>query len=162
MFKVTIDKTSFTIQFKNQEVILDDVPWSGDLVKVGENLYHLLQDTRSYMVELHSAENRSIQLSINGVKTEALVQDKYDLLLEKLGMQQTNNSHHKEVRAPMPGMILEVMVEKGQKVSKGDKLLILEAMKMENVIKSEGNGTIVEVNIKKGMSVEKNQVLVQF
>jgi len=83
-------------------------------------------------------------------------------LLEQLGMQQSGDSNHREIRAPMPGMILDILVKEGQQVSKGDKLVILEAMKMENVIKSSGEGTVEMITIQKGMNVEKNQVLIQF
>ena len=162
MLKVTINDISFSVQIQNNQIVIDEKQWEGDVIKVGENLYHLIRDSKSYLIELLSVEKKSVHLKINGVTFEAKVQDKYDQLLEKLGMQQSNNSGSQDIRAPMPGMILDVLVEQGQTVSKGDKLLILEAMKMENVIKSEGDGLIRGVPVEKGMSVEKNQVLIQF
>jgi biotin carboxyl carrier protein len=67
----------------------------------------------------------------------------------------------KDVRAPMPGLVLEVSVEVGQKVSEGDRLLILEAMKMENSISIQTEAVIKKVLVKKGQPVEKNQVLIE-
>ena len=162
MLKVTTNELSFFIKLENDQLVIDENLWNGDLLKVGENLYHLIKDSRSYLVELLAAEKKSVQLKINGTIFEVAIQDRHDQLLEKLGMQQTKDSGSKDVRAPMPGMILEVLVEKGQTVAKGDKLLILEAMKMENIIKSDGDGVIQEVPVEKGMNVEKNQVLIQF
>jgi biotin carboxyl carrier protein len=162
MLKVTINDTTYSLEIKNNESFINEEPWHGDLVKIRENLYHLIKDSKSYTIEVVAAETKQLQLKINGVNTVAVVQDKYDLLLEQLGMQQLNDTRTREVRAPMPGMILDVLVKQGQVVTKGEKLLILEAMKMENVIKSAGEGTIEAVNVKKGMSVEKNQVLIQF
>ena len=162
MLKVSVNDLSFFIKLENDQIAIDEKLWDGDLLKVGENLYHLIKDSKSYLVELIAAEKKSVQLKINGALFEVLIQDRHDQLLEKLGMQQTNDSGNKDVRAPMPGMILEVLVEKGQTVAKGDKLLILEAMKMENIIKSEGEGVVQEVPVEKGMNVEKNQVLIQF
>jgi biotin carboxyl carrier protein len=62
----------------------------------------------------------------------------------------------------MPGLILSVAVAEGQEVKKGDPLLILEAMKMENVIKAPADATVKVIKVRKGDSVDKNQVLVLF
>jgi biotin carboxyl carrier protein len=62
----------------------------------------------------------------------------------------------------MPGMVLNVLVNEGQTVKKGDALLVLEAMKMENILKSPAEGTIKKITAVKGTAVEKNQILIQF
>jgi biotin carboxyl carrier protein len=62
----------------------------------------------------------------------------------------------------MPGMVLSVSVAEGQQVQKGDPLLVLEAMKMENVIKSPGEGTVKSIAVKAGAAVEKNALLIRF
>ena len=67
-----------------------------------------------------------------------------------------------EVKAPMPGMVLNILVQEGAEVKKGDALLVLEAMKMENIIKSPCDGTVKRVAATKGTAVEKNQLLIQF
>ena len=66
-----------------------------------------------------------------------------------------------DVKAPMPGLVLGVSVEIGQEVQKGDGLLILEAMKMENVIKSVGEGIVKAIHIEQGKAVEKGQLLIE-
>jgi len=68
----------------------------------------------------------------------------------------------KEIKAPMPGLILDIKVAPGDVVKKGDVLVILEAMKMENSIKSPGDGMVKIVRVGLKQSVEKNQVLIQF
>jgi biotin carboxyl carrier protein len=68
----------------------------------------------------------------------------------------------KEVKAPMPGLVLDIRVVPGQMVQKGDVLLILEAMKMENAIKSATDGVVKQVKAIKGQSVEKNQLMIVF
>lgn len=90
------------------------------------------------------------------------LKDQTDALLEKLGMTDLQNIVIKDIKAPMPGLILDIMVEVGQEVKKGDGLMILEAMKMENVLKSTGDGTISAIEVTKGQSVEKNNVLIKF
>ncbi|MBY0435500.1 MAG: acetyl-CoA carboxylase biotin carboxyl carrier protein subunit, partial [Cyclobacteriaceae bacterium] len=66
------------------------------------------------------------------------------------------------VKAPMPGLIIDLRVNAGDTVKTGDPLLVLEAMKMENIIKAPGDGTVKQVKIKKGDSVEKGQLLIEF
>jgi acetyl/propionyl-CoA carboxylase alpha subunit len=68
----------------------------------------------------------------------------------------------KTLKAPMPGLVLEVMVGPGTEVKKGDPLLVLEAMKMENVLKAPTDAVIKDVIVEISAAVEKNQVLVNF
>jgi biotin carboxyl carrier protein len=62
----------------------------------------------------------------------------------------------------MPGMVLKILVKEGDTVKKGDGLLVLEAMKMENNIKALGDGVVSKIPIKAGDKVEKNQVMISF
>ncbi|MFW6070718.1 MAG: biotin/lipoyl-containing protein [bacterium] len=64
------------------------------------------------------------------------------------------------IRSPMPGLILDVLVEKGDSVSKGQTVVILESMKMENELRAARDGQILRVHVEKGAGVEKNQDLV--
>ncbi|GJM27543.1 MAG: acetyl-CoA carboxylase biotin carboxyl carrier protein subunit [Cyclobacteriaceae bacterium] len=164
MLKVTISETSYQVVLTGGEISISGEKWDWDLEPVGDRTYHLIKDSKSYLIEVLETDQlqKSIQLRVNGITYQAQVQDRYDLLLEKLGMQALDTTDHKEVIAPMPGLILDILVKEGQAVAKGDKLLVLEAMKMENIIKSAGEGVISSIDIEKGMNVEKNQVLIQF
>ena len=62
----------------------------------------------------------------------------------------------------MPGLVLDIRVVEGDAVKKGDPILVLEAMKMENIIKSPTDGIVKKINVKKGVAVEKSQVLIHF
>ena len=77
-------------------------------------------------------------------------------------MNNNNASLVKDIKAPMPGLILDLKVKPGDEVKKGDVVLILEAMKMENIIKAPGDGLVKAVKVNLKQSVEKNQVLIQF
>lgn len=164
MFKINIGNASYSVNVAPDFVEVDGEPWNWNLVRIDEHLFHLIKDSKSYLIELVATlpEEKQVHLKINGILYQAQVQDKYDLLLEKLGMKPDDQINHLEVRAPMPGKILDILVSKGQPVAKGDNLLVLEAMKMENIIKSAGSGTVEVIFVKKGMNVEKNQVLIRF
>ncbi|MCE3258805.1 MAG: acetyl-CoA carboxylase biotin carboxyl carrier protein subunit, partial [Bacteroidetes bacterium] len=98
----------------------------------------------------------------NSVKFNLQLKDKYDELLHTLGLDNLATKKVSEIKAPMPGMVLNVLVGEGTAVKKGDALIILEAMKMENILKSPADGIVKKVIATKGNAVEKNQVLIQF
>lgn len=109
-----------------------------------------------------NAEEGKLSLRINGAVYEVEMKSDFDLLLEKLGMGRGQSAQAGSVKAPMPGMVLDVLVKPGDEVTKDAPLLILEAMKMENVIKSPRDGRISAVGVSKGTAVEKNALLVEF
>jgi biotin carboxyl carrier protein len=82
-------------------------------------------------------------------------------MLDEMGFSKAASKQIKEIKAPMPGLVLEVAVSEGQQVSEGDKILILVAMKMENSIMIYTDATIKRIAVKAGEAVEKGQVLVE-
>ena len=74
-------------------------------------------------------------------------------------MDNLNQKKMNEVKAPMPGLVLRVMVNEGDAIQKGDALIVLEAMKMENIIKATGEGVVKKIIVQTKQAVEKNQVL---
>ncbi len=164
MYKVKTSAKEFNVNFLDNKIILDDEEFQWDLSKLQENNYHVIKNDVSYNVEVASfnPEEKEIVFKINGRKYPVKVQDKLDLLLEKLGIDKASSTKLNDVKAPMPGLILSIEVSEGQEVKKGDPLLILEAMKMENVIKAPGDGTVKSIVASQGDSVEKNQVIIQF
>lgn len=135
-----------------------------DLVPLGSGRYHLLYEGRSYTAELISADYaaKSLQLKLNNRLVEIQAKDRFDLLLDKLGMSNTAIKKVNELKAPMPGLIVDIRVEPGQAVQKGDALLVLEAMKMENILKAPGDGIVGTIKVSLRDNVQKGQVLVQF
>ncbi|TDQ09822.1 acetyl-CoA carboxylase biotin carboxyl carrier protein subunit [Pedobacter metabolipauper] len=125
---------------------------------------HVIYNHKSYNIELVS-ENRDEKTSVikvNGNAYTIVIEDQYDLLLKQLGLDNIKSNKIKEIKAPMPGLVIGVLVSEGDEVNQGDNLLVLEAMKMENIIKSPTSGTIKKIGISKGDKVEKNELLIQF
>ena len=154
-------------QEPENEVILDkgDVFFQGKKIELdiwtkGKQGFHVLKNGKSYQVEVRNGENQNLEIGINGKFFPIRIKDSLQILLDNLGMSETKVSTIQQIKAPMPGMILKVMVDNGASVKAGEPLLILEAMKMENIIKASSAGFIQDILIKPGQKVEKGQSLV--
>lgn len=121
----------------------------------------LRSGTKLYSIDNISIEGQSVSFSLNGRFVETTVKDEQELLLEKLGFSTNAAGSAGILLAPMPGKILELMVAEGDDVEEGDPVIILEAMKMENELKSPASGTVVKVDIQANDNVEKNQSLLE-
>lgn len=152
------------VELNKGQLFVDGDLLDWDISRVSQHHYHLISQGKSYSLELVRADYKAKQLTIKVEDQlfELDVKDKMDLLLKKMGITAMTTSAMAEVKAPMPGLILEIIAEVGQEIKKGDQLMILEAMKMENVLKAQGEGTISSIEVAKGDSVEKNQVLIKF
>ena len=134
-----------------------------DFVKESENIFHILKNNQSFRAEIIEANfsKKTFSLKINGNSYELKLEDEFDQLVNQLGLSAVSAQKVADVKAPMPGLVLEVAAEIGQEVKKGDPLLILEAMKMENVLKAVGDGVVKSIEVKKSAAVDKGQVLIE-
>jgi biotin carboxyl carrier protein len=134
-----------------------------DIIADGDAVFHILKNQKSYKAEIQSVDylTKTFTFKINGSIHTAKINDMYDRLIDQLGMKVGVTQKVGDIKAPMPGLVIEVAVEVGQTVSKGDKVLILEAMKMENVIKAAGDGIVKAIHTKNGQPVEKGQLLIE-
>ena len=169
MYNITINGKNTLkseLDFKNNKVsgTLNGKAVEADIINAGHQEYHVLLNNRSYNILLVKADyaEKKIIVKVNGKKYTLDVKDKYDELLHNLGLDNIASKKINDIKAPMPGMVLNILVGEGQEVKKGDSLLVLEAMKMENVLKSPTDGVIKKIVATKGNAVEKNQLLIQF
>ena len=169
MYQIFFDgdkKINVELNLKNNQISgkIDNVNFSAELQQTHKYEYFIRYQNQSFNILLLKAfpEEKKLVLKINGKRVEVSVKDKFDLLLEQLGMDKLSHKKIDSIKAPMPGLVLDVLVSEGQAVKKGDTLLILEAMKMENALKSPADGVIKKVAVSKGMAVEKNQLLIEF
>lgn len=154
--------TDYTFDISQKEVSINGIAVASDWVSIGAHKFHVLFNNQSFTIEQMGVdETGKVQtLMVNGRKYTVEVQDQYDALLKQLGMDKLVANKVNEVKAPMPGLVLRLLVEEGHAVKKGDPLLVLEAMKMENIIKSAGDGVVKSIKVQPRAVVDKNQVMV--
>lgn len=156
--------TTYAITMDKDTLQLDGMPFEWDIQAESAVRFHALRNHRSLRLELVRADwnTKTFEVKINGHIHQLTIKDRFDLLLEKLGMEGATAAKADDLKAPMPGQVLDVLVAPGQEVSEGDKLLVLEAMKMENVLKAGADGIIQAVQVEKGSNVQKNDVMITF
>jgi biotin carboxyl carrier protein len=135
-----------------------------EIIKKTDNELLISRDGKKHVARLLAidSEKKTITLKIDGNRFEVKLTDEYDVLLQSLGMDAASTKKVNELKAPMPGVVVDILISIGDTVVKDDPLVVLEAMKMENMLKSPSDGVISSINIKKGDTVEKNRVLVNF
>ncbi|HLO82294.1 MAG TPA: biotin/lipoyl-containing protein [Chitinophagaceae bacterium] len=134
-----------------------------DVIRTGEGEFNIIRNGRSVNVKLLESDEagKKLKAEVDGEFYTIVIKDQLDQTLDSMGFNNVAARHVREIKAPMPGLVLEVSVEVGQEVVEGDRILILEAMKMENSICIHANARIKKVLVQKGQPVDKNQVLVE-
>jgi biotin carboxyl carrier protein len=166
MIQANVLDSIFEIIFNREksEGTVNQTPFSWDVKHQGNGVYHVLYKQKTYTLILESgeAETGIYKVQLNGKPLEIGTFDRIQLLLKSMGMDTAMGKKINEIKAPMPGLVLRVPIKEGDSVSKGEGLLVLEAMKMENSIKALGDVVISKIHVKPGQAVEKNQLLVSF
>ncbi|NJY62237.1 acetyl-CoA carboxylase biotin carboxyl carrier protein subunit [Salinimicrobium sp. CDJ15-81-2] len=134
-----------------------------DVSKSSSSAFHILHDSRSFKAELQESDflSKTYTVKINSKSYRVKISNELDLLIDEMGLSLAAAQVVNDIKAPMPGLILDVLVEEGQKVKEGDYLLVLEAMKMENTLTAPRDGVVKSVSVKKGETVDKSQLLIE-
>ncbi|MEJ5286137.1 MAG: hypothetical protein CH6_4405 [Candidatus Kapaibacterium sp.] len=162
---VKVDDKEFQATFVNNETeisIGDEVFKVEKIKEHAPGVYTFKVNDRIYTFELIEKENGSRQILLDGVTFDIEVLDELLMLLRSFASK--DDDEHKgliKIKAPMPGLVVKLLGEEGAKISKGEKVVIIEAMKMENALVSPINGTIQKIYVKEGQTVEKDAVLVE-
>lgn len=158
--KVNQDKV-YDVELDSKGISLNKELKDISFAALGNNQYHILLNNKSYNVEMVSInhENKTAVLKVNNRVYECEIKDQFDDLLKSLGLDNLSVKKINDIKAPMPGLVLKVLVTEGQEFKKGDNILVLEAMKMENILKAPADGIVKSIKIKPGDKVDKNEVL---
>ncbi len=135
-----------------------------DAIPVGNQVFHVLKNSKPYKAELIAADflAKKYTVKVNNNTYEVAISDALDILIKGMGIERGGNKVVNTIKAPMPGLILEISVKVGDAVKENDPLLILEAMKMENSFLSPRDGVIKSIAVAKGNAVDKGQLLIEF
>jgi biotin carboxyl carrier protein len=162
MYTVKVNDREFHIEYDAIQKKIDGRDFNADIHEIKKEWLHIIRGNRSFEAEvitINPAEKIFV-IRVNNNMYNISIKDKYDDLLQEMGIDEAAGKKVNDIKAPMPGMVLKVIVESGQKIRKGDALIVLEAMKMENILKAPADGVVKKIHIIKGDKVEKNQVLV--
>ncbi len=135
-----------------------------DIQTIDQNLYHVLHENQSYNIKVDEVDilHKKVTIRVNGILHHLQIKDRLDVLIEEMGLDKSLQQVLSDIHAPMPGMVISVEARIGDSVTKGDTLLVLEAMKMENTIKAPGDAVIKSISVEKGDAVDKGQLLIAF
>jgi biotin carboxyl carrier protein len=153
-------KVNASYEFDLTEEAVDQL----DAVETSTNKYHILQNNSSIKANIVSSDfnKKTYSVKVNNNTYDVELNDALDQQIVALGFEIGASKKVNDIKAPMPGLILEINVTEAQEVKEDDALLILEAMKMENVINSPRDGVIKSIKVSQGNTVEKNALLIEF
>jgi len=156
-YKVTVND-AFHFDFEKESISqLDAVP-------IGPNKVHVLHQNKSYKAEIITSDfnHKSYTVKVNNTNYTVVISNPLDILIKEMGFEVGLTKQVNTIKAPMPGLILEINVVVGQSVKENDNLIILGAMKMENSFLSPRDGVIKSISVGKGDTVDKGQLLIEF
>jgi biotin carboxyl carrier protein len=122
---------------------------------------YVVYKNRKYPVEIIGKNQNKYQILINNVEYSFSVETPISFRRKKFLQKRQSDQKSEQLMAPMPGKIVEVLVEEGNEIKEGDAVLILEAMKMQNEISAQSNGKVKKVNVKAGDNVMKDDILIE-
>jgi biotin carboxyl carrier protein len=159
-----VNNTIIRLEEKDGHWFLNDSLFNADVAELKPGHYHIINNQKSYHAEVvkYDTATKTCTVKVNNTLIPVQLKNRFDQLLDRMGMAQTGVGKVNNIKAPMPGLIIALKIKEGDSVKTGEPLLILEAMKMENILKSPGDGVVKKIKVKKGDSVEKNQILIEF
>jgi len=167
MYNITINNNIYDVAPQNGDQHQGKVNGSDYAMEMAQKDAHnwvITKDGVEYRVEVANldTDNKVATLRINGRKYTMKLKDQFDQLLKDLGLENMAVKKVSEIKSPMPGLVLDILVKAGDVIKKGDQVLVLEAMKMENIIKTQADAVVKSVEIETGIAVEKGQILIKF
>ena len=164
MLQLTVnDKNTFTVNQEDGHLEINNAVADWDASWQPNGLISVLYNGKSYtaIIENTDLKNKEISLRINGQLYKTTIKEPIDLLLSNMGLDMKAMQKAEPVKAPMPGMVLKILVTPGQQINKGDGLVVLEAMKMENILKATHAATVKAIKVSERTAVEKGTVLIE-
>lgn len=160
LLQIRLGDRAFDVSRDADGLTLDGQALDATFEILGPNSGLLILEGRTHVVSFER-DGEHIRVTTGGITQHAIAKDETALLLERFGFDNANAVAKREVHAPMPGLVLHVLVEPGQAIEEGQGLVVLEAMKMENELRAPRSGTVAAVHVAPGEAVGKNALLVE-
>ena len=159
-YRAVIGDRTFDISIEDDQLIVDGElkPFTFEVLRDG--YVSLIVDGTSVPVSVEPVGDGTMRVTIDGQRTEVQVKDEQDLLVDEFGLGE-DEAAGGVVRAPMPGLVLDILVEEGDEVAAEQGLLVLEAMKMENELNAPSGGVVGTVHVESGEAVDKEALLIE-
>jgi pyruvate carboxylase subunit B len=159
-YQAVVGDRTFDLSFEDDHVVVDGErkPYSVEVLR--EGYLSLIVDGRSVPVAVEPTGEGRMRVTIDGRRTDVQVKDERDLLVDAFGLG-ADAAAGGAVRAPMPGLVLEVQVAEGEEVAPEQGLLVLEAMKMENELAAPSGGVVTSIQVEEGDAVDKGDLLIE-
>lgn len=156
-YKIEINEMNGMLQIK-----LDGKPITVDFTRIKPpHFYSFLVNNKSFDVEI-TKDSESYWVNVNGNKYECFLEDERLSKIKDIAGLKKDVAHEKEIKTPMPGLVVSIEVKEGDIVKVGQGVAIVEAMKMENELKATFEGKVKKVKVIPGQAVDKDDVLVIF
>ncbi|MFD2588726.1 biotin/lipoyl-containing protein [Croceitalea marina] len=154
-YKISVDDEEFAFSEEQTSQL--------DLLELEAGKFHVLQNNKAYRANVLYSNfmDKTLTIEVNGNSYQVAIADSYDQMVEEMGLSVNTSQKVNEIKAPMPGLILDILVEVGQEITEGTPLLVLSAMKMENIILSQGDGVLKSIEVAKDDAVEKGQLIIE-
>ena len=160
VYRALVDDREFDITIQDNQLVVNGEAKDYTFEVLREGYVSLIVDGQSTSVSVEPVGSDTLRVTIDGRRTDVQVKDERDLLVEEFGLGE-DAAAGGEVRAPMPGLVLEVLVEEGDEVAADQGLLVLEAMKMENELKAPSGGIVTTIHPASGDAVDKEALLIE-
>lgn len=146
------------------ELTIDGRPLPYKLNRDGSHIYELMLEGRTHHILLLGVDDTglTLRLQVNGKTVAVTLPDPAARYKSLIGLDKASARTAADLKAPMPGLVRGIRVQPGDQVKKGDPLVVLEAMKMENVLKAAADATVKDIAVQEGAAVEKGALLVRF
>jgi biotin carboxyl carrier protein len=163
MYSVKVNQKEHQIFFNNINKTLakgffNEKPFDINTVRLEKNKYHLLYQNKGFIIEVFQQSKGVVKIKVNDVIHDVLINSPFEKIITTIGIQEKKE---KNIKASMPGKVVNISVKAGDFIKIGDVILVLEAMKMENSIKSNLEGKIKKVLVRQNDTLTKNDILIE-
>lgn len=150
--------------FENEQEVFTSPADAPRIIGIQDEVYTVEYQNAIFHIGLDHFDpsTKTYVFEIEGKKISLKLKDSLDLLVEEMGMDQIEDEQVSSIEAPMPGLVIDICVKEGEQIKEGSPLLILEAMKMENIIKAKSDVIIEKIHVNKSDAVDKSQLLISF